>query len=76
MNQDDPRGIKPVIRLTAATLTSFAGASFVGLTLVGSLVEEPEGWRIVRIASGIAFVITTFWSIYLLREWSREQRGR
>ena len=76
MKQDDPRGLKPVLRLTAATLTSFAGASFVGMTIVGSIVEEPEGWRVLRIASGVAFVITIVWSAYLYRQWSREQRGR
>lgn len=76
MKQDDPRGLKPVIRLTAATLTSFMGASFVGMTLVGAIVEEPAGWRILRISCGVAFAITIAWSIYLYRQWAQEQRGR
>lgn len=76
VNQEDPRGLKPVIRLTAAIVTSFAGAAFVGMTIVGSIVEEPEGWRPVRIAAGIAFVISIVWSIHLYRQWLREQRNR
>jgi hypothetical protein len=76
VKQDDPRGLKPVLRLTSAILTSFAGASFVGMTIVGSIVEEPEGWRTLRIVSGAAFVITIIWSVYLYIQWSREQRGR
>ena len=74
--KDDPRGLKPVIRLTAAIATSFAFAAFIGMTIVGAIVEEPEGWRTLRIASGIALVITALWSVYLYREWAREQRRR
>jgi hypothetical protein len=62
--------------MTSAILTSFTGASFVGMTIVGAIVEEPEGWRILRIASGIAFGLAGFWSIYLYRRWAREQRGQ
>lgn len=76
MNQDDPRGLKPIIRLTAAILTSFSGAAFLGMTIVGSIVEEPEGWRPLRIAAGIAFVFCIFWSIHLYRLWRREQGNR
>ena len=74
MNDKDPRGIKPVIRLTAALLTSFTGASYIGMTIVGSIVEEPEGWRLVRIAAGVGFVLSILWSVYLFRQWLREQR--
>lgn len=76
VNHDDPRGLKPIIRLTAAIATSFCGAAFIGMTIVGSIVEEPEGWRPLRIASGVGFVITIFWSAYLYRQWVREQRNR
>jgi hypothetical protein len=70
----DPRGLKPIIRMTAAISTSFSGAWFVGTTLVSMIVDEPEGWRIIRYVAGVAFVITSIWSGFLLRQWNREHR--
>jgi len=75
MSQDDPRGLKPVMRLTAAIVTSFAGSSFIGMTIVGTIVEEPDGWRVLRIASGIAFLICSIWSVYLYKQWKKEERN-
>ena len=76
MSQDDPRGLKPVLRLTAAIITSFAGCAFFGMLIVGSIVEEPDGWRILKFASGIAFAICSAWSAFLYKEWKKEERNR
>ncbi len=76
VNSDDPRDLKPVIRMTAAIVTSFSGAAYLGMTIVGGIVPEPDGWRPFRLAAGVAFAITCLWSAALYRQWFLEPRNR
>lgn len=70
---EDPRGLKPVKRLIAATTCAFTGAAFLGLTIVGYVVPpEPEGGRIGRMVSGVLFVLTVVWCLWLYLDYRRE----
>src|SRR5947208_3165662 len=73
VNADDPRGIKPIIRLLAAMACAFSFAAWVGLSVVGYLAPpEPALGRMGRLASAAIFVVSLVWGIWLYREFKRE----
>ena len=74
MTPDTPDGRKPVIRLIAALLAAFSAAAYLCLMAVGLVAPEPAGWRPVRIAIAVVFVVSFPWAMWLYREWLREQR--
>lgn len=72
---NDPRGLRPIMRLFAAIGTIFSLFGFIALTCVGYVAPpEPELGRLGRWAFFILFFPSAAWSVWLYREYLREQR--